>query len=238
MSVIDNAGENAEELSPYPDQHGLVSRAQSGDDQAFSMLMEPHLHRIYLTAKKITGNHEDAEDACQESMFKAYVHIQRFQGNAKFSTWLTRIVINEALMTVRKMKVESRYRVEGSDIFEMPYLLGLRDRNGISDPEALCVSAERKALLWEAIDHLETKSRSAVYALGLEEKGTWQIAEASQLSRSGVRSRLQRALRKLRAMLSGKLNDSPQITARGSKSKDWAIRSDVVQISEEEGSTC
>src|ERR1700694_636287 len=91
--------------APYADQEGLVSRAQSGDNQAFSMLMEPHLHRIYLTAKKITGNHEDAEDACQEGMVKAYAHIQRFQGNAKFSPWLTRIVINEALMTVRKLKV-------------------------------------------------------------------------------------------------------------------------------------
>jgi RNA polymerase sigma-70 factor (ECF subfamily) len=237
MDLMNSPTDNTGELPSHPDQLGLVSRAQSGDTQAFCMLMEPHLHRIYLTAKKITGNHEDAEDACQESMVKAYIHIQRFQGNAKFSTWLTRIVINEALMTVRKTKVESRYRLEGSDIFEMPFLAGLRDQNSISDPEALCASAERKALLWDAIDHLETKSRSAVCMLGLQEKDTRQIAEASRMSCSGVRSRLQRALRQLHTMLSGKLGGRSTLTAREFKAKDWMMGSDLTEISDKEGQT-
>jgi RNA polymerase sigma-70 factor (ECF subfamily) len=170
--------------------------------------VEPHLQRIYLTARKITRNHEDAEDACQESMVKAFVHIQLFRRNAKFSTWLTRIVINEALMKVRKMQVEARYRTDESDLFGMPVLVGLRAQDTFSNPEALCAQAEQQALLWDAIDHLETKSRLAICALGLEEKETVDVAEANQVSRSGMRSRFQRALRKLRAAIADKLGGS------------------------------
>jgi RNA polymerase sigma-70 factor, ECF subfamily len=201
-------GRYAEENSPDFDQMGCLFRARTGDLQAFDTLVEPHLHRIYLTAKKITRNHEDAEDACQESMMKAFVHIQRFERNAKVSTWLTRIVINEALMKVRKMRVEARYRSDESDLFGMPLFIGLRDQKVSSDPEALCAQAERKALLWNAIDRLETKSPLASCALGLEERETMEVAEAIQLSRSGVRSRFQRALRKIRATIAEKLGGS------------------------------
>jgi RNA polymerase sigma-70 factor, ECF subfamily len=192
-------------LCPPLAQSNLISRAQAGDGQAFNALIEPHLHRIYLTAMRITRNHEDAEDACQESIMKAFVHIQTFQGNAQFSTWLTRIVINESLMAIRRLRTEARHRISEDDLCEMPLLLGIKDQSTISDPEALCVRGERNALLWEAIDQLETKSRLAVCQLGLEERETREIAAESHLSRSGVRSRLQRALRKLHAMLAHKL---------------------------------
>src|ERR1700730_2117489 len=173
----DRGDRHSEELSAHLDHQRLVSEAQSGDCQAFTALIEPHLRRIYAAAMMITKNHEDAEDVCQESMMKAFLHIQRFQGNAKFSTWLTRIAINEALMTVRKMQVEGRYRLDEGDLFEI-FLVGIPDQNCASDPEALCVQAERKALLWEAIDQLEMKARSAVCMLGLEERETSETAEA------------------------------------------------------------
>ena len=192
-------------FTSHLEQSTLISRAQPGDDQAFDTLIEPHLHRIYLMAMRITRNHEDAEDACQEGIMKALVHIRSFQRNAQFSTWLTRIVINESLMTFRKLQTEARHRISENDLFEMPVLLGIRDQSSLSDPEALCAQGERNALLWQAIDQLETKSKSAVCQLGLEEKDTREIAAQSNLSRSGVRSRLQRALRKLHAMLGDKL---------------------------------
>src|ERR1700722_14940578 len=103
-------------LSPFLDQSQLISRAQSGDGQAFTALVEPHLHRIYMMAMRITRNHEDAEDACQEGLVKALTHIQRFQGHAQFSTWLTRIVINESLMTFRKLQTEARHRINDGDL--------------------------------------------------------------------------------------------------------------------------
>jgi RNA polymerase sigma-70 factor (ECF subfamily) len=183
----------------------LISRAQSGDGQAFNALIEPHLHRIYLTVMRITRNHEDAEDACQESLMKAFVHLRSFQGNAQFSTWLTRIAINEALMTLRKLQTESRHRVNKNDPNEMPMLLRIKDQSSDSDPEALFVQGERNALLWELIHQLETNAQSAIFLLGLEEKHTKVVAKELRLSCSGMRSRLQRALRKLRPMLASKL---------------------------------
>lgn len=184
----------------------LVLRAQSGDCQAFSALIEPYLRRIYATAVEITKNHEDAEDACQQSMMKAFLHIRHYQGNAKFSTWLTRIAINEALMSVRKSQTESRYRSDETDLIEsLP--IGVRDEVA-SDPEALCTQVERKDFLWEAIDQLERNARLAVCMLGLEERGTSEAAEACQLTPSGLRSRFQRALRQLRVKLSDKLGNS------------------------------
>jgi RNA polymerase sigma-70 factor, ECF subfamily len=184
----------------------LILRAQSGDCQAFNTLIEPHLRRIYATAMEITKNHEDAEDACQQSMMKAFLHIRHYQGNAKFSTWLTRIAINEALMSVRKSQTESRYRSDENEIIEsVP--IGVRDQDA-SDPEALCAQSERKDLLREAIGQLESKARLTVCMLGLEERGTSEAAEACQLTHSGLRSRFQRALRQLRVTLSDKLGNS------------------------------
>jgi len=98
------------EHSLHLDSLRLVSKAKSGDCQGLTALIEPHLRRIYAAAVKITRNHEDAEDACQESVLKAFLHIEGYQGNAKFSTWLTRIAINEALMTVRRTQGVGRYR--------------------------------------------------------------------------------------------------------------------------------
>jgi DNA-directed RNA polymerase specialized sigma24 family protein len=88
----------------------------------------------------------------------------------------------------------------------MPQLIEMRERSNFSDPEALCIQEERYELLWEAINQLETKSKLAVCQLGLEENETREIIRETRLSRSGVRSRLQRALRRLRTMLADKLS--------------------------------
>jgi RNA polymerase sigma-70 factor, ECF subfamily len=197
----------------------LVSKAQSGDCQAFTALIEPHLRRIYATAIEITKNHEDAEDACQQSMMKAFLHIRRYRGTAQFSTWLTRIAINEALMAVRKSQTEYRYRSDDAGLLEtLP--IGVRDPNGASDPETLCAQVERKALLWEAISQLENKARSAVCMLGLEERGTSEAAEECRLTHSGLRSRFQRALKQLREKLSDKLGNSMPLGVVQCESQD------------------
>jgi RNA polymerase sigma-70 factor (ECF subfamily) len=192
---------NEEGLLRNQDESGLVSRARSGDGHAFVALIEPNFHRIYVAAMKITRNHEDAEDACQESFLKAFVHMQNFRGNAQFSTWLTRIATNEALMKIRKRQVEARYRSNEGDLWDSPFLTGLRDQTTTSDPETQCIQSERKELLREAIDGLETKSKLAICEFGFGEKETREIAKASHLSTSGMKSRLERAMRKLRERL-------------------------------------
>ena len=195
---------SAGELSP------LISRAQAGDGQAFRALIEPHLQQVYRAAVQITKNHEDAEDACQNSLLKAFIHLRTFQGNSQFSTWLTRIAINEALMTIRKNRSETRYRIDGIDLFETPVPLNIVDRTMPSDPETAFIQSEQNARLREAINHLELKSRLIICQLGLEENRTKDVARQSHLSRSGVRSRLQRAIRKLRTMLGTKIRNGKE----------------------------
>lgn len=191
------------------DESILLRRAQSGDGEAFSALVEPYLRQMFRSALRITRNHEDAEDVCQEGMIKAFVNIRRFQGHSRFSTWLIRIVMNEALMRIRKRQSEARHFLNELNSFGVPVLSDIRDRRPESDPEALCNRGERTAILREAINSLEIKLSLAVCLSGFEDRKIEEIAEIVALSQSGVKSRLTRAFRKLRLLLSEKLRNEP-----------------------------
>ena len=79
-------------------EEAFVAAAKRGDEKAFEILVEHNQPRIYSLALRYTRVHEDAEDVVQETFLKAFVHLHRFEGKSSFSTWLTRIAINEALM--------------------------------------------------------------------------------------------------------------------------------------------
>jgi RNA polymerase sigma factor (sigma-70 family) len=86
------------------DQPGLLAQARRGHSGAFDALCQPHTRRLLRNTYRITRNREDAEDALQDSFMKAFVHINKFDGRSAFSTWLTRIAINSALMIIRKRR--------------------------------------------------------------------------------------------------------------------------------------
>jgi len=99
----------ARDSSVATDDATLVAAAKSGDDEVFELLVERYGRTVLLTVLRITGNREDAEDVVQQSFQKAFVHLKEFQGRSSFSTWLTRIAINEALMSRRKAGGGARY---------------------------------------------------------------------------------------------------------------------------------
>jgi RNA polymerase sigma-70 factor, ECF subfamily len=80
----------------------LVTATKRGDTQAFEALVLRHRQRVLAVAQRITNNREDAEDVAQESFHKAFLHLDAFQEKSRFSTWLTRIAMNEALMLLRR----------------------------------------------------------------------------------------------------------------------------------------
>ena len=80
----------------------LVAAAKTGEHQAFSELWNRHSKKTFSTMYRITRNRQDAEDALQDAFLKAYVHLKNFDGRSSFSTWLTRIAINSALMILRR----------------------------------------------------------------------------------------------------------------------------------------
>jgi RNA polymerase sigma-70 factor (ECF subfamily) len=98
-------------VSEEPDS-ALVAAAKDGEDGAFEILVKRYKARILSLAFRITRNREDAQDVTQQSFQNAFVHLQKFQEKSSFSTWLTRIAINEALMCLRKNRVSKTVSIE------------------------------------------------------------------------------------------------------------------------------
>jgi DNA-directed RNA polymerase specialized sigma24 family protein len=91
------------------DERWLVAKAKSGHEDAFGELYERHQPRTYRTALRILRNHHDAEDAVQRAFQRAIVNLERFREDSTFSTWLTRIAINEALMLLRQRRTRNHF---------------------------------------------------------------------------------------------------------------------------------
>src|SRR3981189_1927294 len=85
-------------------EQALVAAAKQGQAEAFGAMCEPLARKLIESANRITRNREDAEDALQNAFLSAFIHIKNFDGRSSFSTWLTRIAINSALMTLRKKR--------------------------------------------------------------------------------------------------------------------------------------
>ena len=183
------------------DEAALVRLAQAGDQSAFTRLIGPYIRETYHVALKITHNREDAEDVSQQALLNAYMHLDQFQGNSRFSTWLTRIVINEALMRVRKRRSEDHYlcyddgQEDGTSAVDM-----LRAADTFH-PDVLFSKAENERALREAIGGLRATSQVVVWLLGLEERRTKEAAKVLHLSQSAVKTRLARARQQLRETL-------------------------------------
>lgn len=188
------------------DEMQLVSQARTGDNTAFSKLVRPYMRKAYHVALKITGNREDAEDAAQQTLLKAYAHIDQFHGDARFSSWLIRIAINEARMKVRKRRSEDFYL--SYDIAPERGIspLDMLCAGESSHPEALYSRRETQRVLREAIDGLRSSSRVVVWLLGLQERQTKEAAKILNLSESAVKTRFLRARQQLRECLADRMN--------------------------------
>ena len=106
-------------LPDVSDETALVQLARAGDLKAFSDLIQRYEGKIFRLALHITQNREDAEDVLQEAFLKSYEHLDQFQGNSKFYTWIVRIAVNQALMKLRKRKSDRSVSLdEGIDTGE------------------------------------------------------------------------------------------------------------------------
>jgi RNA polymerase sigma-70 factor (ECF subfamily) len=190
---------------PRKNELMLVRQAQAGDQGAFARLINPHIRETYHVALKITHNREDAEDVSQQALLSAYTHMDQFQGNSRFSTWLTRIVINEALMKVRKRRSEDHYLCydDGQDEGASPVDM-LRAAETFH-PDVLYTRAENQRALREAISRLRVSSQVVIWLLGLEERRTKEAAKVLHLSQSAVKTRLARARQQLRESLTDRM---------------------------------
>jgi RNA polymerase sigma-70 factor (ECF subfamily) len=177
----------------------LVAAAKDGDHQAYAELCRRHSPQILRTILRITRDVADAEDTLQEALLKAYVHIGRFEGRSAFSSWLTRIAINSALMLSRKKRSHYVYSLEGGvdgDDFKVP-----EPTETAHNPEEACILNALENECIRAIRYLSPTLRVVVLIRYRENASVAQIARMLGISESAVKSRLLRARSKIRAHL-------------------------------------
>jgi RNA polymerase sigma-70 factor (ECF subfamily) len=179
----------------------LVAAAKLGDHPAFSELWARHSNRSLQIAYRITKNREDAEDVLQEVWTKAYVHLKSFDGKARFSTWLTRIAINTALMTLRRKRVRPETLAEFID-GETWHQLEIPDKT--NDVEQQYLRDERVEHLRRAICGLSPTLRHVIEIHQRDDSSIQEVATLAGLSLAATKSRLLRARTVLRAVLDPK----------------------------------
>src|SRR5246500_4352023 len=167
----------------------LVAATKSGDELAFETLVKRHQRRIFALAFRYTRVREDAEDIVQETFQKAFVHLQRFEGKSSFSTWLMRIAINEALMSLRRRRALHEVPADDSsgDNGTTP---GLDLADASPDPEAAYLQKEGARILAAAIRHLRPGMRRAVELRELGELSTRETAGLMGLSVAAIKARV------------------------------------------------
>ena len=169
----------------------LVAGAKMGHGSVFEELHNRHRERMFRVAHRITRHREDALDAVQECFLSAYVHLKKFDERARFSTWLTRIVINAALMKIRKNRVSREVGAEdAADAVELT--------DSVPDPEEICARTEQKAALRDAIAKLRPTLRNVVELHDLQECSLYETAEKLGISVAAAKGRLFHARATLR----------------------------------------
>ena len=182
------------------DEAAVVAQARTGDAKAFNELLQRYERKIFRLALHITQNREDAEDVLQETFLKAYQHLDQFQGQSKFYTWIVRIAVNQALMKLRKRKSDRSVSLDdtidtGEDTVARE--IAAWDEN----PEQQYEREELNQILTSAVDGLTPIYRAVFVLRDVDGLSTEETAEALELSVPAVKSRLLRARLQLRDKL-------------------------------------
>jgi RNA polymerase sigma-70 factor (ECF subfamily) len=179
----------------------LVVAARNGDEQAFETLFKRHRQKILRVVLRYVHVREDAEDIVQQSFQKAFVYLHKFEGKSAFSTWLTRIAINESLMllrhgrALREVSVDDHSEAQGN-------AASLEMSDSSPDPESSYLRLERVQILSQTIGNLRPGMRKAIELRELAELSTEETARRMGVSVAAVKARLFHARKKLRERLS------------------------------------
>jgi RNA polymerase sigma factor (sigma-70 family) len=176
------------DLRAWSDEQ-LIAAAKTGRRTAFGELCERHMKRVSCVTRRITQNREDAEDAAQECLLSAFVHLKDFDGRSQFATWLTRIAINAALMKLRKNRGAREIPIdEPNPSFEPVAHREFRD--DAPDPEESCSLRERNRILKSAISGLRPRARNVVELLHIQEHSIRETAQILGISTGAAKARM------------------------------------------------
>jgi len=177
----------------------LVRLCQAGDNGAYDELVRRHQRAVMKIALSIVRDKQDAEDEVQNAFFKAYEHIGQFQQDAKFSTWLTRIVVNQCLMRLRQGRRAKFAYLDEVGTHEDAAPVELRD--GRQSPEATLGQAQVAAVLRSEIRRTPPLLRHVFLLRDVQERPMSDVAEDLGISVAAAKSRLLRARAELRNRL-------------------------------------
>jgi RNA polymerase sigma-70 factor, ECF subfamily len=192
------------------DEGTLIRRGLRGDQQALEALFTRHARTGFQGALKLLGNVEDAEDALQEGLISAFRNLRRFEGRSKFSTWLTRIVINAALMRRRSQRAHEMAYLD-DQLGEAELTLSEQLADPGADPEEAARQAELNEVLQGTLDGLSPVLRSAFELREVDELSTQEAAQTLAVPENTLKSRVRRARIELRDRLEHQFrDDGPQ----------------------------
>jgi RNA polymerase sigma factor (sigma-70 family) len=181
---------------PSISDEGLIALAQSGQHWAFVELCTRSSKRAFSSIYSVTRNREDAEDALQDSMLRAFQHLRQFDGRSSFATWFTRIGINSALMILRRKRVRPETSIDVSAEEESWGHWQIAGNS--TDPEKHYAVREQSRNLRRAICQLPGPLRSVIEQGQMKGHSTKQIADHMGISVPATKSRLARARAALR----------------------------------------
>jgi RNA polymerase sigma-70 factor, ECF subfamily len=191
-----NPAEVATPQEPLSDEE-VVARVLAGETGMFEIVMRRHNQRLYRVARAILRNDGEAEDVMQDAYVRAYEHLDQFAGRAKFSTWLTRIAVHEALARQRRgnryQELEPTSEREGDPMDRFASLA--------PDPEQQASNSEIRTLLEEAVETLPDDYRTIFILRDVEDMSTTDAAEVLEITEDNVKVRLHRARALLRKSL-------------------------------------
>jgi RNA polymerase sigma-70 factor (ECF subfamily) len=177
---------------------GAVERAQSGDSDAFRLLVEQHSRAIFRLAFRMTGNEQDAEDVVQETFLRAYRQLSRYEARSSFSTWLYRIASNYALDLIRMRKRHEDQRARASS--EDHDILQSLPEAG-PGPDRILYGSQVNDKVNAALDELSGQERTAFVLRHFEGMSIEQIGQALGTGTNATKHSIFRAVQKLRRSL-------------------------------------
>ena len=193
VTVVDEIEKVQPRIVSLDDRTGrdkaLVVAAKNGDGQAFEILVRRYRSKMLRVALRFTRNEADAEDIVQQSFQKAFVHLQQFEGHSTFSTWLTRIAINQALMWLRRKISTVEIPLEQSNV-ENGATLSLDFPDSRVNPEDSCAQQEQKEILSAALNKLTPGMRKAIQLREIDELSTKEAARVMGISTMAVKARV------------------------------------------------
>jgi len=191
-----STAEAATSQEPLSDEE-IVARVLAGETGMFEVVMRRHNQRLYSVARAILRNDGEAEDVMQDAYVRAYEHLNQFAGRAKFSTWLTRIAVHEALARQRRgnryQELKPMSEREGDPMDRFASLT--------PNPEQQASNSEIRRLLEEAVDNLPDSYRTVFMLRDIEEMSTTDAADVLEITEENVKVRLHRARALLRKSL-------------------------------------